>query len=591
MKKRSFYARLLIWRVKNIPDKTFILILSVFIGFLGGMSAVIIKNSVHLLKNLLTSGFAQEYQNYLYIIYPFIGISLAVLFIRFVLRQHVGHGIPSVLYAISKNNGIIKAHNIFSSIITSTFTVAFGGSVGLEGPTVATGAAIGSNLGQFLRLNYKQITLLLGLACAAAMAAIFKSPIAAVVFAIEVIMIDLTMASIVPLLVASATAVLTSYFFLGQAVLYPFEIHDQFKLVDLPYYLVLGVLGGIVSIYFTKMYLFVESLFIKINQWYVKLLAGGIILGLLVFFFPALYGEGYGAINTALSGDFSPLFDHSIFYSMKDNIWVIFILFILIILFKVIATTATFGAGGIGGIFAPTLFTGGFTGLFFATLVNYLGLGPITDANFALVGMGGLIAGVLHAPLTGIFLIAEITSGYGLFVPLMVVATISYATVKIVAPNSVYTHQLARRGELITHHKDRAVLTLMRVDKLLETNFKTILPGATLRDLVNLISESTRNVFPVVARNGTFHGIVRMDDIRHIIFKPERYDDTYVRNLMFYPEVIVSIDDSMEEVAGKFHKSGKYVLPVLEDNIYKGFVSRANVFSEYRKILKHFSDD
>ena len=591
MKKRSFYARFLIWRVKNIPDKTFILILSALIGFLGGMSAVVIKNSVHLLKNLLTRSFVEDYQNYLYIIYPFIGVSLAVIFIKFILRQHVGHGIPSVLYAISKNNGIIKSHNIYSSIITSTFTVAFGGSVGLEGPTVATGAAIGSNIGQFLRLNYKQITLLLGLACAAAMAAIFKSPIAAVVFAIEVIMIDLTMASIVPLLVASATAVLTSYFFLGQAVLYPFEIHDQFKLADLPYYLVLGVLAGIVSIYFTKMYLFVENLFSKINRWWVKLLTGGVILGILIFFFPALYGEGYEAINTALSGDFSPLFNHSIFYSLRDNIWIVFLLFVLIIFFKVIATTATFGAGGIGGIFAPTLFTGVFTGLFYAIMVNFLGLGPITDANFALVGMGGLIAGVLHAPLTGIFLIAEITGGYGLFVPLMIVATISYATIKIVSPNSVYTYQLARRGELITHHKDKAVLTMMRVAKLLETNFNTIHPEATLRDLVKVVSESTRNIFPVVDNDGTFYGIVIMDDIRHIMFNPDKYDNTYVRNLMFYPEAIVSIDDSMEEVAGKFSKSGKYVLPVLEGNIYKGFVSRANVFSEYRKILKHFSDD
>ena len=552
---------------------------------------MVIKNSVHLLKNLLTRSFVEDYQNYLYIIYPFIGVSLAVIFIKFILRQHVGHGIPSVLYAISKNNGIIKSHNIYSSIITSTFTVAFGGSVGLEGPTVATGAAIGSNIGQFLRLNYKQITLLLGLACAAAMAAIFKSPIAAVVFAIEVIMIDLTMASIVPLLVASATAVLTSYFFLGQAVLYPFEIHDQFKLADLPYYLVLGVLAGIVSIYFTKMYLFVENLFSKINRWWVKLLTGGVILGILIFFFPALYGEGYEAINTALSGDFSSLFNHSIFYSLRDNIWIVFLLFVLIIFFKVIATTATFGAGGIGGIFAPTLFTGVFTGLFYAIMVNFLGLGPITDANFALVGMGGLIAGVLHAPLTGIFLIAEITGGYGLFVPLMIVATISYATIKIVSPNSVYTYQLARRGELITHHKDKAVLTMMRVAKLLETNFNTIHPEATLRDLVKVVSESTRNIFPVVDNDGTFYGIVIMDDIRHIMFNPDKYDNTYVRNLMFYPEAIVSIDDSMEEVAGKFSKSGKYVLPVLEGNIYKGFVSRANVFSEYRKILKHFSDD
>jgi len=555
------------------------------------MSAVIIKNSVHLIKNLLTSSFTQSYHNYLYIIYPAIGILIAVLFIRFILRQHVGHGIPSVLHAISKSHGIIKSHNIFSSIITSTFTVAFGGSVGLEGPTVATGAAIGSNIGRFLRLNYKQITLLLGLACAAAMAAIFKSPIAAVVFAIEVIMIDLTMASIVPLLIASATAVLTSYFFLGQAVLYPFEIQDQFKLVDIPYYIVLGLIAGLVSIYFTKMYLFIEGRFRNIKTWYGRYIIGALIIGILIFFFPSLYGEGYEAINTALSGDFSPLFNHSIFYAMRDNIAVVFLLFVLIIIFKVVATTATFGAGGIGGVFAPTLFTGVFTGLFFAILINFLGIGPVTESNFALVGMGGLIAGVLHAPLTGIFLIAEITSGYGLFVPLMITSTISYATIKIVAPNSVYTHQLARRGELITHHKDRAVLTMMNVESLLETHFKTIGPDATLGDLVKIVAKSNRNVFPVVDEENTFFGIIRMDDIRNIMFKPEMYQNTYVRTLMYYPTTIVSIDDTMENVAHKFHTSGKYVLPVLKENTYIGFVSRANVFSEYRKMLKHFSDD
>lgn len=567
------------------------MILSVFIGIFGGLGAVIIKNSVHLIKELLTSGFALEYQNYLYFVYPTIGVFIAVIYIKFIVRQHVGHGIPSVLFAISKTNGIIKRHNIISSIITSAFTVGFGGSVGLEGPTVATGAAIGSNIGQLLHFNYKQITLLLGLASAAAMAAIFKSPIAAVVFAIEVIMIDLTMASIVPLLIASATAVLTSYFFLGQAVLYPFEIKQIFMMKDIPYYIGLGVLTGIISVYFTKMYIFIETIFSGIKKWYSKLLIGGIILGVLIFLFPALYGEGYDAINTSLHGDYSTLFQNSIFSPYINSVFIIILLFLIIIFLKVIATSVTFGAGGIGGIFAPTLFMGAFTGLLFAYVVNYFQIGIISEPNFALVGMGGLIAGVLHAPLTAIFLIAEITGGYRLFVPLMITATISYATIKLFVANSVYTHQLAKRGELITHHKDKAVLLLMRVEKLIEKDFKTIGPDATLRELVKIISKSTRNIFPVIDENNNFLGIIRLDDIRNIMFRPELYDTTNVQNLMVIPVVCVDYDESMEQVAKKFQQSGKYNLVVLKDGKYLGFISRARVFSSYRKLLKDFSDD
>lgn len=591
MKKNLLLKRFLIWRIRNIRDRQFILILSAIIGVLGGLSAVIIKNSVHLIKNLLTSSFTDDYHNYLYFAYPAIGILIAVLYIKFIVRQHVGHGIPSVLFAISKSNGIIKRHNIFSSIITSTFTVGFGGSVGLEGPTVATGAAIGSNLGQLLHLNYKQITLLLGLASAAAMAAIFKSPIAAVVFAIEVIMIDLTAASIVPLLIASVTAVLTSYFFLGQAVLYKFEIKDAFVIGDFPYYVVLGILTGLVSVYFTKMYIYIEITFYKIKKWWTRWATGGVVLGVLIFLFPALYGEGYEAINLALKGDISSLFNNSPFYNFRDNIWIVFLLFILVIFFKAIATTVTFGAGGIGGIFAPTLFTGVFAGLFFAKLFNFFEVGPVSESNFALVGMGGLIAGVLHAPLTAIFLIAEITSGYELFVPLMITATISYATIKIFTPNSVYTHQLAKRGELITHHKDKAVLSRMRVDKLIEKNFASIHPNAKLRDLVKVISESNRNVFPVIDEENNFKGIIRLDDIRSIMFKPELYDKTSVKQLMIMPVTTVDPDDSMEEVARKFQYSGKFNLAVVKSGKYLGFISRAKVFSRYRHLLKQFSED
>jgi CIC family chloride channel protein len=590
MEKQTLLERFINWRLKNISDQQFMLILSVVIGLAVGVGAVVIKNSVHFIKFLLTSGFADQYQNYLYFAYPTIGILGAVLFIRYILKGHVGHGIPSVLYAKSKTSGMIKPSNMYSSIITSALTVGFGGSVGLEGPTVATGAAIGSNVGRVLRLNYKQITSLLGFACAGAMAAIFKAPIAAIVFALEVIMLDLTLSALVPLLTASVTAALSSYFVFGMQVLYTFELRDEFLLRDVPYYIVFGILAGLLSVYFTRMYMSIGSLFDKINRWYTKLLIGGTSLGVLIFFFPSLYGEGYEAVNACLMGDLSYVYDNSIFYAYKDNMMVIIGLILAIVLLKVIATSITFGSGGIGGIFAPSLFMGANTGLFFAKAANFLNLGQLSENNFALVGMAGLIAGVIHAPLTAIFLIAEITGGYGLFMPLMIVATISFGTTRLFTPNSVYTIQLAKRGELLTHHKDKALLALMKIDTLIEKDFSTIKPEATLRNLVEVISNSTRNIFPVVDDNGNFHGIIVMDQVRHIMFRPELYDSTFVRNLMFTPTNILNIDDPMEKVAQKFQHSGKFNLVVLDDGKYLGFVSRANVFSKYRELLKDFSE-
>jgi CIC family chloride channel protein len=412
-----------------------------------------------------------------------------------------------------------------------------------------------------------------------------------VVFAIEVIMIDLTLTSVIPLLIASVTAVLTSYFFLGNAVLYPFEIQSVFRFSHLPYYLLLGVVTALVSVYFTKVYIYIERIFSKMKAWWARLLVGGSVLGVLVFFFPSLYGEGYEAVNTVLKGDFSPLFNESPFYMFRDNMLVVFVLFLLVLFFKAIATSVTFGAGGVGGIFAPTLFLGAFTGLFFATFTNYIHITTLPPANFAMVGMAGLIAGVLHAPLTGIFLIAEITSGYELFVPLMIVATISYATTKLFVKNSVYTYQLARRGELLTHHKDKTILTMLKVDKLIEKDFTVISPDATLRDLVKVISESKRNIYPVADGEKNFRGFIRLDDVRHIIFKPELYDKTKVSTLMTMPATVVEVQDNMETVVAKFQDYDKYNLPVLDQGKYVGFISRANVFLSYRTLLKDFSED
>ncbi|MBU2557089.1 MAG: chloride channel protein [Bacteroidetes bacterium] len=590
LKPELILRRFLRWRSTHISDKQYMYVLSVIVGILAGLAAVIIKNLAHAIQSMLISGFTSQYENFLYFVYPAVGILLAIVFMRYIVRQDIGHGIPGVLYAISRKNGIIKFHNMFSAIITSAFTVGFGGSVGLEGPTVSTGAAVGSNLGQLLRLNYKQITLMISLSGAAAMAAIFQSPIAGIVFALEVIMIDLTMASLIPLLIATATSVLTSYFLLGQAVMYPIELHEAFIPSNTIYYIALGVLAGLVSSYFTNVYILTERFFSRFGSMWKRFLIGSFLLGLLIFFFPSLYGEGYEAINQSLQGDYSALYNNSIFFPYRDVGWVILILFIAVILIKAFATSFTFGAGGVGGIFAPALFIGAFTGLFFALSTNYLGLGTLNPGKFALVGMGGMIAGILHAPLTGIFLIAEITNGYTLFVPLMIVSTIAFATVKIFNNNSVYTYQLAQRGQLLTHNKDRSILNMMSLRRLVETNFNEVKPGTSLGDLVRIIASSKRNIFPVVDEDKKFYGHIRLDDVRNIMFDTELYDTT-VENLMVMPEYIIDPGEPMAEVARKFHESGKYNIPVVHKERYLGYVSRANVFSTYRRKLSEISDD
>jgi len=590
VKRISLASRIISWRLKNLTGKQFVLILSLVIGIASGFAAVVIKNTVHFISQFVSQVTADNSLTYMYIIFPSVGILLAVLFIKFIIRRPVRHGVPNVLYAISKNNGLINRHNMFSSIIASALTVGMGGSVGLEGPTVSTGAAIGSNVGRYFRLNYKQITLLLGCASSAAMAAIFKAPIAAIVFAIEVIMLDLTVASILPLLLASVSAVLTSYFFLGQNVLYPFELKVLFNLGQLPFYILLGIVTGLISAYFTKMYVYIEKLFKKFDNIYKRLLIGGLLLGFLIALFPTLYGEGYEDINQCLSGNYDYIFKNDLFAAFQDNFYIIIALLVIVVLLKVIAASITFGAGGVGGIFAPTLFMGVNTGLLFSMIVNHFNPDKLPVSNFALVGMAGMIAGVLHAPLTGIFLIAELTGGYELFVPLMISASFSFFVVKLFNPHSVYTIQLAHRKELITHDKDKAILTLMDVKSLIETEFISVHADETLGDLVKVVAKSKRNIFPVIDDENDMQGVVFINDIRHIIFKPELYDSTLVSEIMFMPQPIVDPDESMEDVAKKFASSQHYNLPVLKNGKYIGFVSRANVFSAYREKLREFSD-
>lgn len=588
MKHPPLLIKLLDWRIKHITDKQFILFLSVIVGLAVGFAAVTIKNLVHFIESTL-SDFVRLQGEYLYIVLPTIGIFLAIVYIKYINGNPVRHGIPGVLFAISKNWGKIKPHNLYSSIITSALTVGFGGSVGLEGPTVATGAAIGSNVGKLFKLNYQQVTLLLGCACAGAMASIFKAPIAAVVFALEVIMLDLTMAAIVPLLLSSVTAVLTSYLFLGTNHLYSFSSLAPFQLNQVFYYLIFGVFMGLIAVYFTKIYMLITERFERIKNIFVRLLIGGTLLGLLVFLIPSLYGEGYEEINSSLRGQYSFLFDGTLYESHSENFFVIIGLFLIVLLFKVVATSLTFGAGGVGGIFAPSLFSGAIAGLLFTTFAGRFGV-ELSASNFALAGMAGMIAAVIHAPLTAIFLIAEITKGYELFIPLMIVSTTAYATAKVFVTNSVYTMQLAQRGELLTHHKDKAILLLMNVQELIETNFNIIRPQQKMADLIDVIKFARRNIFPVVDEDGTFRGMIKLDDIRHVMFNNELYDKIYIRDMMFTPEDVIFTTDTVEEVALKFKESGAFNIVVIDHGKYLGFISRAKLFSAYRDILQKFSE-
>ncbi|HKK61147.1 MAG TPA: chloride channel protein [Bacteroidales bacterium] len=590
MRTKDFQEKVSQFRMRYLPGHRFLYLVSGFVGLAVGGAAVLIKNLVHLIQKLLSTGFNISLNSYLIFLLPILGITLAVIFIKFINRKPVRHGIPGVLFAISRNNAIMRTHNLYSSIISSALTVGFGGSVGLEGPTVATGGAIGSNVGRLFNLSYKEVTLLLTAACAGAMSAIFKAPIAGIVFALEVIMIDLTMWVMIPLLIASATAALTSYFFLGQNVLYSFEVMEDFQMNQVHYYILLGVITGLISVYFTKVYNFITEIFERIDNFWKRLIIAGGILGAIIFLLPPLFGEGYEVVNQSLKGNISQLFDGTFYSEWQNSFLLVVIAILLIIALKVVATTLTFAAGGIGGVFAPTLFMGANLGLLFGLILNQLGV-DVSSSNMALVGMAGMIAGVIHAPLTAIFLVAEISSGYELFMPLILVSTISFATTRYFVSNSVYTIQLAKRGELMTHHKDKNILLLMNVSELIEKNFKKVHPDDTLGDLVKVITKSSRNIFPVVTKDEKFVGIVKLDDIRHIMFNQDVYDKTFVRDLMFMPEYTVDIEEQMEQVAGKFTKSGRYNIAVVNNGKYVGFLSRARVFSSYREMLKHFSDD
>lgn len=567
-----------------------VLLLSVVIGVWGGVSAVILKNIAFYTHAWITQDFNFGKGTYLYLILPLIGLPLTVLFTKYVVKDSLTHGVSLVLHAISKRFGRLRNHNLFSSMVASIFTITFGGSMGFEAPIVLTGSAIGSFLGRKFHVNRKTLIVLVGAGASGALAGIFKAPIASMLFSLEILMIDLTMASLMPLLIASISGASMAYLLMGNRVLFSIHIDQAFQLTNLPYYILLGIFTGLVSLYFTRTTFFVEDKMAKIKRKSEKVLIGAVALGIMIFTLPSLYGEGYEFLRQMINGSTINLINQSL-YPATNEVWHLLLFMGMIILFKVLAMATTSASGGVGGIFAPSLFMGGVSGMFFAKLINLVPWINVPDKNLALVGMAGVMAGVMHAPLTGIFLVAEFTGGYQLFTPLIFTAIFSYLTISLFEKHSIYTKRLAAIGELTTHHKDKAVLHMMTVNKLIETNIKTIHKDAMLRDLVKVLAGSDRNVVAVVDEENNFQGIIFMNDIRNIIFKQELYDKICVDELMYMPEPIVEPDESMEEIALKFQESGNYNLPVIKDGKYLGFVSRARVFSQYRKLLREFSDE
>lgn len=586
---QSLLDRFLQWKTNHLTHHQFLMILSGVIGFAAGLGAVAIKNLTHFIQHLLEGKLIDNYHHAFYFIFPIIGLFITQLIIKYGFKRKLGHGIPSTLYAISKRKGIMRTFQMYASLITAPITVGFGGSVGLEGPTVATGASLGSNISRLFKMNQSSRTLLIGCAAAGAMSSIFKAPIAAIIFAIEVFSLDLTLISLLPLLIASVCAVITSYFFFGSEIILPFRVTNTFTLSEVPFYIILGILAALFSMYFYKVYFRIHNTFQKIKSPFNRLLIGGISLGFLIFLIPPLYGEGYHVINTLLAENYLEALGTNYFNELLDNIWVVIALLAGLAFFKIIASSLTFAAGGVGGIFAPVLFMGSAVGHCFALIVNNSGLFKehISVSSFTMVGMAGLMAGVLHAPLTAIFLIAELTGGYQLFVPLMITAAISYMITNQFQPHSVYTLELAKRGELLTHNKDQTVLTLMNIQQVIEKNFIAIQIEMNLGNVIREgVTKSSRNIFPVVDKENNFKGIIFLDDLRPIMFDQEMYDEVIVSDIMQRPPEIIDVNkDSMKEIMEKFQTSNAWNLPVTHNDKYIGFISKSKLLTAYRQKL------
>lgn len=587
------FTKILAWKEKHLTDRQMLLILAFIIGILASFAAYILHTLIHQIQAILTEGFEINSFNWLYLVFPVIGIYLTSLFVRYVVRDNISHGITRILYAISSKRSHLKPHNCWSSVIASAITIGFGGSVGAEAPIVLTGSAIGSNLGQLFKIDNKTMMLLVGCGAAAAIAGIFKAPIAGLVFTLEVLMVDLTMASLLPILVASITANVFTWALMGGKSLFTFVMDSAWQVDRLPACVLLGLFCAFISLYFIRTMTFCEGIFAKMKKHpYGKLAVGGVMLSSLIFLFPALYGEGYSAINILLNGtteaDWNQLLDKSLFYG-HGNLLVVYIA--LVLLTKVFATSCTNGAGGCGGTFAPSLFIGGFGGFLFARLWNMYQIGVyVPEKNFTLLGMAGVMAGVMHAPLTGIFLIAEITGGYALFVPLIIVSVVSVMGISIFEPHSIYAMRLARQGKLITHHTDRAVLTLMSMDSIIEKDYISVAPEMPLGKLVNVISRSQSDFIPVLDVGGRLLGDIDITKIRHIVFRTELYNKFYVSQLMSHVPAVLYTNEPMEQVMKKFERSNAEYLPIVDiNNKLTGFISRTRLYTMYRKMVADFS--
>lgn len=583
--KNKYLKQILLWRYQFISERQFIYVLSVLVGLLAGLGTAVLKNLTFFFENLLEGKFIKDFHHSLYFIFPIIGLIIVFYVKKKVIKKEIGHGISTTLHAVSKKNGIIEKYKMYASLITAPITVGFGGSAGLQGPAVSTGAALGSYVAQLFHMSPKTRMLLIGCATAGAMSSMFKAPVAAIIFAVEIFSLDLAFASLVPLLLASVSAVITSYFFFERDALFGFELIDTFEIKDVLYYIILGIGTGVASVYFSKIYFGITKFFNHFKKRIHRLIIGGFAIGFMLYLIPPLYGEGYGLINNLLNGNTADALATLPYNVDLTNIWIVVAFLIIIALFKAIAMTTTFAAGGVGGIFIPTLFMGASLGNVFAKIINTLG-GNVSESNFTLIGMTGLMAGVLHAPLTAIFLIAEITGGYDLFVPLMLVAAISFAFIKYFFANSIYTTELAKRGELITHNKDKNVMMMMKIDRLIEKNFKTIHPEMLLGDMLkSAVAKSTRNIFPVTNSDKVFLGIVLLDDIRPFMFDTEMYNNVTVETLMKSAPEIIFYEDSVTETMKKFKTSGAWNLPVVKGDKYVGFVSKSKLLTAYRNKL------
>lgn len=592
-KEESIMMRLLKWREEHISEAQCVIILALLTGIISGLAAVLLKRLIESISEMITSQLSISEGNFLYLITPVIGILIVGIYVRYVVKDNISHGVTQVLYAISQKKSRLKIHNMYTSVVASSITIGFGGSVGAEGPIVYTGAAIGSNLGSMLRLSPRTLMVLVGCGAAAGIAGIFKAPIAGVLFTVEVLMLDLTAASVMPLMVAAVAGATVSYVYTGYNLEFFFSQSEPFYASGIPYVIMLGLFCGFVSLYFTGAMGLMEKMFGKLKNPWVKFAIGSVILSTLIYLLPPLYGEGYGPINMLLNGNVSDIFDNSAFYNHRNDVVYICVFIGMIIIAKVFATSATNGGGGVGGTFAPSLYVGCMAGFFFAYTMNALGIIdiPLSTKNFALAGMAGVMSGVMHAPLMAIFLTAEMTGGYELFLPLLIVSAISYGTVRVFSRYSIYTKRLAIRGELLTHEKDKTVLTLLKIDNVIETDFLEVHPDMNLKEMVQVIAQSHRNLFPVTDSAGNLMGIVLLDDIRNIMFRPDLYRKMYVSKFMSVPPAKIELGMPMEQVMKIFDNTNAWNLPVVENGKYIGFVSKSKIFNSYRSVLKHYTED